>query len=53
MASKQPVDDDFVAWCARLEWATAARPDCRDDLLNEVVKRARELIVKGQSAIKR
>lgn len=39
--------DEFIGWCGGLEWATAALPDSRDALLNEVVKRAKKLIGKG------
>lgn len=34
----------FIEWCSGIEWATAAAPDSRDSLLNEVVKRAKELL---------
>lgn len=36
----------FIEWCSGMEWATAAGPDSRDALLNEVVKRAKELLDK-------
>jgi hypothetical protein len=37
----------FIEWCSGIEWATAASFDSRDALLNEVVKRAKELLVKS------
>jgi hypothetical protein len=45
-----PVFDDvspeqlFVEWCASIEWATAAVRDSRDVLLDEVKRRAKELL---------
>jgi hypothetical protein len=38
--------DLFIEWCSEIEWATAVAVDSRDALLNEVVKRAKELLVK-------
>jgi hypothetical protein len=40
-SSKQ---DEFLQWCASIEWATAAVRDSRDVLLDEVKRRAKELL---------
>jgi hypothetical protein len=44
MAKKPVVKDDFLEFCANLEWASSGRPDSRDALLKDVVRRAKELL---------